>query len=183
VSGGESENVSEKPTSKRGRPRSRIRASAENLERAGLQAEGCLRTKINHAYLVAFLRVLRANPEAFRAFVGHTEEEIASGAARLPKGHLAAAIEIARYIEQNEGSAEEAVRIAADARGRGISFGDIAAHFRRLRLGEKEGSAGALTTALVRTVDAYRRQFPKTTDQQVLAALENVAGLVADPEP
>ena len=52
-----------------------------------------------------------------------------------------------------------------------------AERFKRLRLGEKEGSIYDLTLKLEKAVNEYRKTFPKTTDEQIAAALEDLLDL------
>ena len=171
-----SENLSENGKRKRGRPRSHHRTEAEKLP-ASLRPEGCLRTTIDAVFSgVALQIILAAGEETQRTVWGCIGDDIMAGRGKFPKGWKAAAVAIGRYAETDDALAADMVaRIVADARRDGISFGQIATHFRRLRIGEREGNAHSLAAALARTVDEYRRRFPKTTEQQVRAALQTVA--------
>jgi hypothetical protein len=117
----------------------------------------------------------RAGTEAQRAVWGCTSADIMAGTGNLPKGWRTAAASIGRYLAATDDDPTHVAGIVVEARRDGISFGDIADHFRRLRLGDREGNAVSLTQALARALDEYRRRFPKTTDQQARAALQNVA--------
>lgn len=163
-----SENISQKVPPKRGRPRGFQRTFMEHAPREG----ACIRTQINEGFRAAFLAALScAGTEMQCTIWGCTDAEIMTKAGRFPKGFLTVAESAGRYIEATGADDQAVVRIVADARKQGISFGDIAAHFRRLRLGEKVGNVRSLTIALARTLDEYRKRFPKTTDAQVREAL------------
>lgn len=167
-----SEKVSETPKRKRGRPRSFVCSAAY---------KGCYRTKVDWTFHLAAVGLIRgAGTEAQRAVWGCTRDEIMAGTGTLPKGWKTAAISIGRYLAATDDDPARVAGIVAKARRDGISFGDIAAHFRRLRLGEREGNATSLTLALERALDEYRRSFPKTTDRQALEALQNVADAVQE---
>jgi hypothetical protein len=169
-----SEKSSENTKRTQGRPRSHHRTQAEKLP-SWLRQEACLRTTVDAIFSGVALQVVQiAGEDTQRTVWGCTCDDIMAGRGKFPKGWKTAAVSIGRYLEATGDVGEVVARIVADARGKGISFGEIAAHFRRLRLGDREGNADSLTQALARVLDEYRRRFPKTNGQQVRAALQNV---------
>jgi hypothetical protein len=168
------EGNSENQVKKRGRPRSPQRAYIEGPGRL-YAAEGCLRTRVNDAYRTEFTVVVQKAPAEIQKLVwGHTEAEImgASGGS-FARGYRAMAESIGRWIAAG-GDREQALKVVVDALKRGLSFRDISEHFRRLRLGERQGKALSLYRALCRTVDDYRKRFPKTTNQQTITAVQSL---------
>jgi len=133
--------------------------------------DGCFRSQVNRAYCLTLINALHEASEAIqRTICGCTTNEVQAGTGHFPTGFWGAAESVGRWIEVG-GDKGQAVEIVTDARKRNISFGDIAKHFRNLRLGEKKGNAISLTIALARTLDEYQKTFPKTTMQQRRAAL------------
>lgn len=158
----DSENISGK---RRGRPKG---FAARNLELSSFAytVEGVHRTKINWIFMLDAIRLIRtANEDMQRIVWGCTAEEIKSGEARFPKGWKTYAPEIGRFLQgvDDEGR-PDVLKVIIDARQRGLSWADIAAHYRSLRIGEKSGNEDALTKALLRAVTQFRKQFPKTPD-------------------
>ncbi len=175
-----SENISEKR--KRGRPRTHQRTFIEALPESLQPNAKTMRSKMDHAFSMAALTaVTTADADTQRAVWGCTEEEIRAGTGHFPKGWQGAAVEAGRFLEATGADADETASVArtmADARKRGLSFRDIAVHYRRLRLGKREGNALSLTTAIARTIDDYRRRFPLTTQEQTSEALRSVLAFV-----
>jgi hypothetical protein len=66
------------------------------------------------------------------------------------------------------------------ARTEGRNFTRIAAHFRRLRLGDKDGDELSLANRLIREINEYVLAFPGTDKSQVLNALSWVNETVDD---
>lgn len=177
------EKLSENKKGKHGRPRSERRMVLETSALAAVAPEGCLRTKVDWTYGLAFMcAVSDAGEAAALSVYGSTDEERMAGKKPFPKGWQTAFPEIGRYIKAG-GDAAKVVEIVADARKRGFKFSDIGAHFRRLRLGDREGNALALTVALSRTLDRYARRFPKTTPEQKRAAVENLLDALDAKDP
>jgi len=169
-----SENFSETPKRKRGRPRGHQRNFMEELPPM-LRADGCTRTLIDTAFAAVTMQVVQnTDADTQRAVWGCTGDDIRDGTRNLPKGWKTAAVSIGKYLEATDDDPARVAGIVAEARRDGISFGDIAAHFRRLRLGDREGNAHSLTMALARALDEYRKRFPKTTDQQERDALQQL---------
>ena len=167
---------------KRGRPKGYQRQFMEALP-PGLCPEGGTRTKIDWAFMLAVQGPLQeADPDTQRAILGCTADEIKAGTHTWPHGFKTAAVEAGRYLEATGTDAAAVLRVIADARKAGTPWADIAAHYRRLRLGDREGNAWTLTKALARTLDEYRRRFPKTTPQQARAAVEDLLGLLDKTE-
>lgn len=163
------ENFSKK--AKRGRPRSSQRLFAET----NLMAEGVPRTQTHAGYaFLLFKTVAMADEETQRSIWECTRAEIRNGKAELPKGWKSAATEAGRFMAATNADADLVLQAVADARKRGIPFSTIAAHYRSLRLGERQGSTEALTKLLSRTLEAYRKSFPKTSDRQVATAALNL---------
>jgi hypothetical protein len=135
---------------------------------------------MNHVYGMLFLGAVRSATENTQKRIwGGTAVEIENGSHAFPKGYRTMAESAGRWIDAG-GDAAEAVQIVRDARQRGISFGDLAKHFRSLRLGKKEGSVLSLLTVLCRAIDEYRKTFPKTTDQQCIGAAESLCGILEE---
>jgi len=162
-----SENSSKTTRRNRGRPRSETRVLLTNLGGA-LGDVGCLRTQVSGAFRLAVISAIKeAGPDAQRAIWGYTESEIVVGKGRFPPGWKVAADAAGRYLAASGAPGVDVARVMEDARKRGISFGDIAAHYRALRLGEREGNPAALAGVLLRAVNDYWKRFPKTTPQQL----------------
>ena len=172
------EKLSENKKGKRGRPRSSARQFVEDLP-PNLQPEGCPRTKVNFAKGLELQNAILINgtEDQQRAVFGFTAKDIEGGGHPFPPGWKTLAVEAGRCIEDG-GDAAEAADIVVDARRRGIKFSAIAAHFRGLRLGDREGTARALGVALARTLDRYAAQFPKTTKEQQRAAVARLLEIV-----
>jgi hypothetical protein len=138
---------------------------------------------MNWVYHLSLVRAIQKAPEASqRLILGCTAKDIEAGQQALPKGFRGAAESAGRWIEAG-GDPAAAVDIVADARQRGISFGDITTHFRSLRIGEREGSALSLTRTLARTLDEYQKRFPKTTDDQRIGAVRSLLSILEKETP
>lgn len=172
------ENLSEnQPKRERGRPRGANSHYADTL-RGALGAGHSDRYYVNMAFHGAAMRaVTDAGPKAQEAIWGWTPDEILRETGNFPKGWLTTAFEVGRWIKAG-GDPAYAVEVLASMRQRGIAWSDIRACFRRLRLGEREGNAMSLLLALSRTIDEYRKTFPKTTDRQVIVALTDAIDAV-----
>ena len=171
-----SENFSETPKRKRGRPRGENSHKVEFYKKMNCLPEGGTRTKSEWAFSMKFFNAIHnADADTQRAVWGCTYAQISAGTHRPPKGWQTAAGSVGRYLAATDDDPAHVAGIVVKARRDGISFGDIAAHFRRLRLGDRKGNAVSLTQALARALDEYRKRFPKTTDEQARAALHNVA--------
>jgi len=174
------EKLSEKR--KRGRPKGWQRQLMESMP-ASLQRDGGTRTKINMAFTMAVQWPWQdADPDTQRAIMGCTEAEIKAGTGHFPRGWHGAAVEAGRYMETTGADAAAVLGTLADARARDVPWADIAAHFRRLRLGDREGNAWTLTKSLARTLDEYRKRFPKTPPQQIRAAVESLLDLLTQAD-
>ncbi len=186
---GNSESVSEKR--RRGRPRSRVRLFADDLERHGmLTACGCERSRTNEAYRAAAmgpaLRLLTAEEQS--VLLGMDSETYMAGRL-LPRGWSSAALEIGRLLEAIDADDETArgyLLVAVNARRNGISWRVIRSHFRSLRLGERCGNARSLMAELAKTLDRYCSRFPATTDETIGNAVRILSRVVSEritPEP
>lgn len=162
------ENISKK---KRGRPKGVIARSLERNPYA-YTVDGGHRTKINWFFMLDTLRLVRnAGEEVQRIVWGCIADDIESGKAKFPQGWKTYAPEIGRFLQEIGDDDKAAVlSVIVDARRRGLSWSDIAAHFRALRLGEKSGNEDALMNALLRVVNQFRKQFPKTPEQVFINA-------------
>jgi hypothetical protein len=184
-----SETVSEiKPKAKRGRPKSFACLHAEGLERSGL---GLLnahskRAKVDYAHRMAVLSAIRkAGEETQTRVFGFTLNDVMLGTHYFPPGYDTAATEIGRWIATHDALDEEkhaAIEIVTAARDEGISWADIRAHFRNLRLGEKQGNALSLFAHLARAYDEYIRNFPATTQDARIGGINNLLDAVENPE-
>lgn len=159
---------------KRGRPKGESRLYADKVDKA-LRTEGCTRTKVNAGYALIFFSALSSIDAGarFQDVMGCTQKDTQNGKAGYPTGYRTAAQAAGRYIADTDDQAG-AVQVFANARVNGFSYADIAAHFRKLRIGEKDGNALSLYMALNRTIERYRRTFPKTTEQQIRGALNSL---------
>jgi hypothetical protein len=161
----------------RGRPRGYVRQVAE-LIGATIKTDGGPRARVNAAYRQEWFRVFRHAPEELQLQLhGATFAQIAQGNSWKP-GWETMGESIGRALRAGTVTDEEALDIAADARARGMSYGYIAAHFRRLRLGERGGNSISLCKALAATVDRYQARFPGTTATQRLAAVEDLLAII-----
>jgi hypothetical protein len=186
---GISESGSEKR--RRGRPRSRVRLFADDLERHGLLSGcGCERSRTNEAYRAAAmgpaLRLLTAEEQS--VLLGMDKGRYMSGGL-LPRGWSSAALEIGRLLEAIDADDETArgyLLVAVNARRDGVSWRVLRSHFRSLRLGERCGNARSLVAELAKTLDRYCSRFPATTDQTIADAVRVLCGVVSKriaPEP
>jgi hypothetical protein len=161
---------------RRGRPRG---FGSQMLELSGFahMVDGGHRTKVNWVFMLQALRLVRdAGEDVQRIVWGCTADDIESGNARFPKGWTTYGPEIGRFLIQIDDEERAAVlKFIVDARQRGLSWSDIGAHYRALRLGEKTGNEDALTNALLRTVNQFRKQFPKTPAYVFVNATSRVA--------
>ncbi|MBM3131734.1 MAG: hypothetical protein FJZ95_01710 [Chloroflexi bacterium] len=131
-----------------------------------------MRTKIGTGFQSAFVGALmEAGEDVQRAILGGTEAEVVAGTCHFPRGWKTVAESVGRYLEATGADRVAVARAVADAKQQGVSFGDIAAHFRRLRLGERDGNVTSLTKHIARAIDEYRARFSKTTDEQIHSAL------------
>ena len=135
------ETVSENKT-KRGRPKSNMRERAEHFARKGLGPTevDSTRSKINHAFRIPVLGMFSNAPENEQIRVmGFTFLDIRDGTKNMPRGFVTAATELGRYMETVGDTEENKAAlwdILLDARDNCLSWTDIKAHFRKLRLGE-----------------------------------------------
>lgn len=183
------ETVSEiTPKAKRGRPKSFARELAEDSAFKGLGPQNAhsMRAKVDSAIRLAFIGpLLKAADETNVRIMGCTWNDIKQGTHHFPPGFDTAATEIGRWLVSYDESAEaqaRALEIVGDARDEGISWTDIRAHFRKLRLGERQGNALSLFTHLARAYDEYISNFPATTDQARVAGIRNLLDAVENPE-
>ncbi len=168
---------SSKNKRKRGRPRSVVSDQADNMGR-NLKPEGGSRTRINAVYRQAWLQVAwRQEPQTFNKIFGATREELKNGVKNMPAGWETEGESIGRAIVAGAIDGKDALEIVLKAREDRIPAGQIVAHFRKIRLGEKSGNAFSLTMALARALDRYQSQFPATTEKQRLAAIQNLFDL------
>lgn len=160
---------------KRGRPKGYVRQFVDGLP-AYVKPEGGYRTQMNSGYALLFLSALNKiqESEKYKAILGYSEAELRAGIGKFPRGYKTAAQELGRFLEANPSSTDWVLDAVADARGRGISFADIATHFRQKRIGESEGSMLALFQVLALAINKYQRTYPLTTRQQIRAALASL---------
>jgi hypothetical protein len=167
---------SSKNKRRRGRPRSATGEYAK--DQGSFLSDGGHRTQINACYRQAWMSVAgRQNKEIQQKIFGATTEEIMSGTKRLPLGWQTEGESIGRALISGSVKEDEAVDIVLNARGDKVPACVIASHFRKIRLGEKNGCALALTSALLKACNKYQRQFPATTKKQRLTAIQNLFDL------
>jgi hypothetical protein len=157
------ENISKK---KRGRPKGFGSRSLE-LAAFAYAVDGGHRTKINWVFMLQALRLVRdAGEEVQRIVWGSTADDIEAGNTKFPTGWKTYAPEIGRFLQEiDTQEKQDVLKVIVEARQRGLSWSDIGAHYRALRLGEKSGNEDALINALLRAVNQFRKQFPKTPKQ------------------
>jgi len=166
----------------RGRPRGYARQVAERIG-ATIKTDGGPRARVNAAYRQEWVRVFRHAPEEVQLQLhGATFAQIAQGNGWKP-GWETMGESIGRALEAGTVTEKEALDIARDARARGFSYGHIAAHFRRLRLGDRGGNSVSLCKALARTLDRYQTRFPGTTPAQRLTAVEDLLDIICQEQP
>lgn len=112
------------------------------------------------------------------AILGCTIEAIKEGSGR-PKGYLTAFEQIGRWIEA-DGDPASAVEVVADARRQGMTFGAIADHFRRLRLGNPGPDYQDLLMTIAKAVDGYRKAHPDMPEEWTARALSDLAAMEED---
>jgi hypothetical protein len=173
------------PKPKRGRPKSSARIYADFHDAAGRINPDIQTTrgKVNSALGSRFVGAwLKADEELQIRIMGFAGDALKSGTSPLPRGFTTAAIEITRWVETHdrETATQAALEIVAEARDKGLSWRDVKAHFRKLRLGEREGNAHSLTLHLSRAFDEYMSRFPATTRQAQAAAVRNLLEAIED---
>lgn len=153
---------------KRGRPQSGARLALAQMRH--YSPEGGLRTKINWMHQLEFMRLVSGSSvEIQRAILGCAVAEVAD----FPKGWKTAAAEIGRFVSLVDPSEhEEIVNVVVEARNDGFSWSEIAAHFRKLRLGERPGNIESLVKALLRTATEYQQRFPKMSPDSLASAAQ-----------
>jgi hypothetical protein len=172
------------PKPKRGRPKSFARICADSS--GSINANGTLRTKLNFQYAVTFLGlIIKAPEETQREIMGCTCADLHAGKydGKYPPGLMTLGYEAGRFLESINATDEDksnALKLVLNARRAGVSMHDIKAHFRKLRLGEREGSAYSLTLHLSRAFDEYMSRFPATTRQAQAAAVRNLLEVIED---
>ncbi len=175
-----SETVSKK---KRGRPKGLQTRKLESGMRP-FAPDGSHRTKIKWVFMMeVFELVMRGGSEVQQIVMGCAVSDLHSGVSRFPRGWTTHAPEIGRFLAGASDAGKKAVlKEIVDARTRGLNWSDIAAHYRRLRLGAKSGNPVALSNALTRVIHEYWRQFPKTADHVFVEALRGVLRTFDDTE-
>lgn len=157
---------------KQGRPKGHQRQVLDSGLRSH-SVDGCERTKVNWVFMLDVLNLINnASEDVQRIVWGCTARDLESGNAKFPKGWTTFTPEIGRYIaDASDDEKQTVLNVIVDARQRGLSWSDIGAHFRTLRLGERSGNKPALIAAICRAIDQFRKQFPKTSQQVVTSAL------------
>jgi len=163
--------------SQRGRPRGEVRYIADRIG-AMIKSDGGPRARVNAAYRQFWMEVILKRDEDLLSIYGATGAEIKAGTKSFPPGWETMGESIGRALHAGTVTEEEALDIARDARARGMSYGYIAAHFRRLRLGDRGGNSVSLCKTLARTLDRYQARFPGTTATQRLAAVEDLLAIM-----
>lgn len=179
------ETVSENaPKPKRGRPKSFQRIWAESSDKMGYMPDGIQSTrgKINHMFFVSFIGGLKtATPDIQFRVIGCHWQDVRNGTHNLPNGFPTTATEIGRWLANQPDEAEAAqaaLLTVANARDENIPWRDIRAHFRTMRLGEREGNAVALTKHLAHAFDDYLRMFPGTAHSAQVAGIRDLLEIV-----
>jgi hypothetical protein len=169
-------NSQNKPKAKRGRPKSWEREIADSLPSA-LRKHGCERTEMNSIYACKWMAIFTGlTPDEQRDLCGSTSEEQVAGKAK-PRRWETAAVEIGRYlvaVGETEANEAEVVRIVRKARIEGIKWGIIGKHFRKLRLGKRQGNEHSLFACLARAFDDYCEMFPATTQEDKEEAIRRL---------
>lgn len=156
------ETVSETTKRKVGRPKSKFWETAKMLGSHG--AEGCARTKLDYVRMIFILGAVQKDrsDEDQHLALGITKADFRSGKGTFAPGFRTMAVEACRWCEASGANRRQAANIIIDARRRGLSFPDLYAHFRRLRLGDRKGSKEGFLLAIERTVNDHLRRFSGT---------------------
>lgn len=176
------------PKPKRGRPKSFTRYYAEALDKTQRMPESCgsNRSKIDTTFRQMFFNAYHdASVEIQIRVMEFSTADILAGSGKLPRGYPTAATEIGRWIEgapesEKAEAATVALQIVADARDKGISWRDIRTHFRKMRLGEREGNALSLFRHLARAYDEYIAKFPDTAQQARVGGVANLLNAIEE---
>ena len=174
-----SETDSQKP--RRGRPRSWRWEWANDRRSLCPEELKCARSRLNWTLCVTACGLAKTTltPDEQTILFGVPWEQIGShNGGAFPRGWPSVAYELGRLVDMDKEYAVECLRGLVDARRRGVSWGGCRAVLRTMRLGRRDGSSVSLLIALSRTVDAYRRQFPATTDRQIVASCESLLDTV-----
>ncbi len=169
VSSSIAETVSENtPKPKRGRPKSWTGNFIDKLPRY-LVREGCRRTQMSYGWESVFTAMTIRADDATKTCIGEVTK------------HRMAKVEVARYMALPGAMSEEAVlETIKNALNTGVSWKAIRAHFRELRLGQRQGNALSLYAHLSAAYDEYILRFPATTQKQRIAGIQNLLESVDD---
>jgi hypothetical protein len=171
------ENLSKK---KQGRPQSDRRKAAEEICRDTMP-NACTRTLVDELYFSQMIvEIKEGDQDIERDIFGN-----AYGKSCPPKGLKTAAVQACRWVEsvgETDDAFTSAIKTMAEARRDGIPFGTIARHFKKLRLGEREGTTKGAYRKFCTAIDDYRKSFPKTSDETLVNALRILLAQLTDDE-
>ncbi len=142
-----------------------------------VRIRGCDRTKVNFAYAWLGLDPLIKDEDRYPKIFGFTVQEVMSGEKCFPRGSHAAFEQIGRLIVEIGADADEKRQImdvVQEAVENGCTWAEIKAHYRRLRLGNREGDVDGMKRAGLSAVAEYRKKFPKTSCETVAQALRDI---------
>jgi hypothetical protein len=148
--------------SKKGRPPKfppQVRAYLTKLFRDEVRTE---RGRLNICYRQRALKAIWAAKDPKLNWLGE-REKMAAGTGRM-KGTIL--IELGKIDDE-----QELIAVAKEICALKPNSKDGVRRIRRYRLGERTGNSVDLANEILRTLNDYRKQFPKTTPQEVLEAL------------
>jgi hypothetical protein len=160
----------------RGRPKSEARQLVDRApDYAKPSRRKCLRSEVGWGYEMIFLNHLIKGKDTDQLTILGCS--VKTGITQFPHGYKQAAEAAGRWIDAGN-DPQETIEIMADARSRGVSFSEIAYHFRSLRLGKPKG--GNLILAIAQTIDRFCKHFPETTPEEEWNALAKLLEIVEE---
>lgn len=165
------ETTSETPKPKVRRPKSKY---WDVVKKLGPHCEGgCARAKLEHARMISILSAATKDrsDEEQRLAIGATDAEVMNRTGKIAPGFKPTAIEVTRWCESSGATHKQAVDIIIEARRRGSSYPEIHAHFRRIRLGDRQGTKKGFLHAIERAINDHLRRFSGTEKATVTGYL------------
>ena len=156
------ETISETPKPKVRRPKSKYWDVVKKL--GPFCVGGCARAKLDEARMISIFSAATKDrsDEEQRLAIGAANAEIRNGTGKIAPGFKPTAIEATRWCESSGATHKQAVDIIIEARRRGSSYPEIHAHFRRIRLGDRQGTKTGFLHAIERAINDHLRRFSGT---------------------
>jgi hypothetical protein len=159
---------------RRGRPRripQDMRSAVEYVAGAGTRTERGLQ---NTYYSMFCMDLLEGTDDDAQRYIMNTSfADIQRGAGRISGRGLM--VEIGRwFVAAGEAEADSAIVDAVNMRKRGMSSSGVARAIRARRIGQEEENQFILLRGITKTIEEYRKRFPKTSSETILGVLDFV---------